>query len=67
MVRDDDDAELTDAQLAELGPAREVLSPEFFELFNKRRAGERAPADPHQPSPIDAASRDQLAGRPRKP
>ena len=38
-----DNPELTDDELANLKPAREVLPPEFFEALEKRRRGQRGP------------------------
>jgi len=38
-----DNPELTDEEIANLRPAREVLPPEFFEALEKRRRGQRGP------------------------
>jgi uncharacterized protein (DUF4415 family) len=38
-----DNPELTDEELANLRPAREVLPAEFFEALEKRRQGQRGP------------------------
>ncbi len=38
-----DNPELTDEEIANLKPAREVLPPEFFEALAKRRRGQRGP------------------------
>ncbi len=40
---DDDAPELTDAELAEMRPAREVLPPDFYAMVTKRRPGQRGP------------------------
>jgi uncharacterized protein (DUF4415 family) len=40
---DEDAPELTDAELAEMRPAREVLPPEFFAMVTKRKPGQRGP------------------------
>jgi len=40
---DDDAPELTDAELAEMRPAREVLPPDFYAMLTKRRPGQRGP------------------------
>ena len=38
-----DNPELTDEEIAQLRPAREVLPPEFFEALEIRRRGQRGP------------------------
>jgi uncharacterized protein (DUF4415 family) len=38
-----DNPELTDEEIAQLRPAREVLPPEFFEALEKRGRGQRGP------------------------
>jgi uncharacterized protein (DUF4415 family) len=40
---DEDAPELTDAELAEMRPAREVLPPEFFAMVTTRKPGQRGP------------------------
>jgi uncharacterized protein (DUF4415 family) len=40
---EDDAPELTDAELAEMRPAREVLPPDFYAMVTKRRPGQRGP------------------------
>jgi uncharacterized protein (DUF4415 family) len=40
---DDDAPELTDAELAEMRPAREVLPPDFYAMVTKRKPGQRGP------------------------
>ena len=52
---DEDAPELTDAELAEMRPAAEVLPPEFYALVTKRPRG-RPKSARHQ-GPGDAAAR----------
>ena len=40
---DDEAPELTDAELAEMRPAREVLPPDFYAMVTKRKPGQRGP------------------------
>jgi uncharacterized protein (DUF4415 family) len=43
IAADPDNPELTDAELAAMRPAKDVLSPELLATLSKRRPGQRGP------------------------
>jgi uncharacterized protein (DUF4415 family) len=46
---DEDAPELTDAELAEMRPAAEILPPDFYAMVTKRPRGRPRSADPKVP------------------
>ena len=61
IARDPDNPELTDEQMAQLRPAREVLPPELFAAWTRSRP----PADGSQPEPEAEERPSSRAGRSR--
>lgn len=52
IASDPDNPELTDEQLAQARPAREVLPPELFAALAKRRPGQRGPGKKPAKEPV---------------